>query len=121
MMDGMKRFHSLMLELEQAPTLGCLDGVVEGEFVDLAQIITVTQKSMRVRDAILDHAIAYLCQYFVISDAELARHLETPVDCARQAMLFLAGQLRERVALVQDNTRGWVMRLRWSFEEVGDA
>jgi len=43
--------------------------------------------------------------------------LDIAVNPTRQAMIFIAGQLRDQVTLLKDNTRGWIIRLRWSFEE----
>ena len=117
MQDGMKKFHALMFQLEQNPRLGKILGAPEGQFCDLEQDIYAARKTLRVRDALLDTTIALLYQYFVISDTELARRLDIAVNPTRQAMIFIAGQLRDQVTLLKDNTRGWIIRLRWSFEE----
>ncbi len=121
MVDKPENLKILMVQLEQDPSKGGLRQSGEVEFVNLQQMIYAAQKTLKVRDALLDGAVGMLYVYWVVSDSDLAAHLNLNVTRARQTMLFITGQLRDQVTLLQDNTRGWVMRLRWAFEGVGGS
>ncbi len=116
-----EKFKILMCQLGYNPAKGVLRQSCEVEFVNLKQTIDSARNALKVRDELLDNAVEMLYVFWVVSDLDLALQLKLDVKQARQAMLFIAGQLRDQVTLLQDNARGWVMRLRWTFEGVNGS
>ncbi len=110
-----------MLQLERNLAKGKLRQGCDVEYVDLEQVINSARNALKVRDEMLDRAVNVLYLFWVVSDSDLAHQLKLDLKHARQAMIFIAGQLREQVTLLQDNARGWILRLKWAFEGVGGS
>ncbi len=110
-----------MCQLVQNPAKGILRECCDVEFANLEQMVKSARNALKVRDELVDNAIGMLYVFWVVSDQDIVQQLKLDLKLARQAMLFIAGQLRDQVTLLQDNARGWIMRLRWPFEGVNGS
>ena len=118
MQNNPEFFEKVMLQLKQDPMRGILRQTCHVEYANLPQEIQFAQKKLMIREDLLDEVVKILFIYWVVSDQDLIHHLNCGLEPARQAMKFIETQLRHKVTLLQDNTRGWILRLKWSFEGV---